>query len=53
MLKTSVAEYFSGSRVLIDGPLLSELPLRLLLVVAEFALLFEFAFAFEFMFRAG
>ena len=55
MLKTSVAEYLSGSRVLIDGPLLAELPLRLLLVVAEFALLFEFAFAFtfEFVFRTG
>src|SRR5437588_12533466 len=55
MLKTSVAEYLSGSRVLIDGPLLSELALKLLLLIAEFALLlaFAFAFAFEFVFRAG
>ena len=55
MLKISVAEYLSGSRVLIDGPLLSELALELSLFVAELALLFElaFAFPFEFMFRAG
>src|SRR5438105_9976992 len=53
MLKTSVAEYLSGSRVLIDGPLLSELALKLLLLIAEFALLFAFAFTLELVFRAG
>src|SRR5437870_5253210 len=55
ILNTSVAEYLSGSRVLIDGPLLSAPAFKLLLLIAEFALVFvfTFAFAFEFVLRVG
>src|SRR6185369_17373671 len=50
-LKTSVAAYLSGSRVLIDEPLSAELALTFsLVVVATFALLLAFAFEFAFVF---
>src|ERR1043166_5140411 len=50
MLKTRVAAYLSGSRVLTDGPLSLELALTLSFVVATFALLFAFEFAFALVF---
>jgi hypothetical protein len=53
MLNASVALYFSGSRALMTGPLLSLSEFGLLLTVGEFVLAFEFAFAFEFEFGIG
>jgi hypothetical protein len=50
MLKASVALYFSGSRVLMVGPLLalSEFELTLAALVGEFVFAFAFAFPFAF-----
>src|SRR5215813_12276085 len=55
MLKVSVAEYLSGSRVLMVELVLSEFALTFSDPVVEFALalLFAFAFAFAFEFFGG
>jgi hypothetical protein len=55
MLKANVALYFSGSRALMTGPLLSlsEFVLLLALTICEFELAFELAFAFAFEFGIG
>ena len=55
MLKTRIALYLSGSRVLMVGPLLalSEFELTLAALVCEFVLALEFVLAFTFEFEFG